>query len=205
MTQDFAKRKSAKGKPVANGTKKQAAKAKHRQIPPWVLLLTGAVFGSFVTFLLFLSYLDPSKKMDDAGQFAANQPRPGNQTPPLEFQFIEMLKEQKVEVPPEPVAPTATPVTPTPTVKKEEPTAFFIQAGSFKSYKEADNLRARLILRGMDTDIETSDSSAGAPMYRVVVGPYLSRNDFQSAMTTLANDNITTLPLTRKIKGPDAG
>ena len=120
---------------------------------------------------------------------------------------IEMLKDQKVEVA-DSAAPTTTATAPAQTTappKAEETTALFIQAGSFKNYKDADNLRARLILRGMDTEIETTDSSTGSPLYRVVVGPYLSRTNFQSAMTSLANDNITPQPLTRKVKGPDAG
>ena len=202
MTQNFANRKKSKGKPNAGGTKKSAGRKKPTPTPPWILLLTGAVFGSLVTFLAFLSHIgsDNLIEINNGGQpLASNTSGPvpntnNNQlkdTPPLVFEFIEMLKKQTVEVPD---------VTPTKRKNKMENKAYFIQAGSFKHYKDADALRARLIIKGFRTEIETTTNASGTTWYRLVVGPFTSRSKFHGAISSLANDNIDTLPLTRKIK-----
>ena len=44
---------------------------------------------------------------------------------------------------------------------------YFLQLASFKDYKDADNLRAKLILSGIDVDIYKAKLANGAVWYRV--------------------------------------
>ncbi len=192
MTKDFAKKKSAKPT-KRSGARKKSRRAKNRVIPAWTLLLTGAMFGSFVTFLLVLSHLNSTEENGQMGQLATNQATDNQEEPPLVFEFIEMLKEQTVDTNDVASNETESP--------KKQKKSYFIQVGSFKHYKDADSLRAQLILnRGMDAEIETTTSAAGTTWYRVIVGPFNSRSKYHGAMSILANDNIETLPLTRSAK-----
>lgn len=193
MTRDFAKKKSTKLLSSHSGARKKSAKSRKPAMSAWSLLLTGAIFGSFVTLLLVLSYLNSKDSPNPADQLAANTTNDNQHNPPLVFEFIEMLKEQTVDV--NELPPTAA------GKAKKDKRLYFIQVGSFRQYKDADNLRAQLILnKGMDTEIETTTSPQGTTWYRVIVGPFTSRSKYRGAMSILANDNIETLPLTRSAK-----
>jgi cell division protein FtsN len=65
-----------------------------------------------------------------------------------------------------------------------------IQAASFRNDKDADRMRADLILSGMDTNIRKTIGKNGKPWYRVVIGPFVSRSKMNRAKDKLANKDI---------------
>jgi cell division protein FtsN len=72
--------------------------------------------------------------------------------------------------------------------------AFFLQAGAFQSAPDADNLKARLALLGVDSSIQTSNVPEKGVLHRVRVGPYTSIDDVNRTRETLKqNGLITTL------------
>lgn len=76
---------------------------------------------------------------------------------------------------------------------------YFLQAGSFRSAADADNLKARLALIGLQANVMQADVPNMGTMYRVRVGPYptsdamtmvkdqLAQNGIQASVVKLAN------------------
>lgn len=78
------------------------------------------------------------------------------------------------------IPPSALPTAPPP---KETATVYLLQMGSFSTLADADRLKARLAMQGVETDIQTitiSNAQGKATMYRVRSGPY-NQSQVQSA------------------------
>lgn len=65
---------------------------------------------------------------------------------------------------------------------------YVLQAASFTLHKDADKLRAQLILEGLNSYIEKTKTK-GKWWYRVIVGPYTSKEKAQMAQVTLKKNN----------------
>ena len=97
---------------------------------------------------------------------------------------------QAEEAPPNQSA--STPATPT---AKE---VFLLQVGSFKSNRDADSLRARLLLLNLSASIERVTPRPGETWHRVLVGPFTNRAELASARDSLSGNGIDSLLLKRK-------
>lgn len=78
---------------------------------------------------------------------------------------------------------------------------YLLQAGSFRSTRDADSLRARLLLLNLDAHIEATTSQSTGTWHRVVVGPFHSRSKLAGARATLLQNGIDNLVLKRKASG----
>ena len=76
------------------------------------------------------------------------------------------------------------------TVQVQE--AFFLQAGAFQNAPDADNLKARLALLGMEATIQTTASPDKGVWHRVRVGPYTVIDDLNRARNTLKQNGVET-------------
>ena len=74
---------------------------------------------------------------------------------------------------------------------------FMLQAGSFRNARDADNLRARLLLLNLNVHLEKASTRPGETLHRVIVGPFQSDSKLASARVTLAHNGIDNLLLTR--------
>ena len=70
--------------------------------------------------------------------------------------------------------------------------AFFVQAGAFQNAPDADNLKARLALLGMEAAIQTTTLPDKGIWHRVRVGPYTAIDDLNRARDTLKQNGIET-------------
>jgi len=70
--------------------------------------------------------------------------------------------------------------------------AFFLQAGAFSSAPEADNLKARLALLGVEATIQTSAAQDKGLWHRVRVGPYTSVEELNRTREMLKQNGIPT-------------
>jgi len=78
--------------------------------------------------------------------------------------------------------------------------AFFLQAGAFQNAPDADNLKARLALIGVEATIQTATLPDKGTWHRVRIGPYASVEELNRARDALKQNGYeTTL-----IKVPDA-
>jgi len=70
--------------------------------------------------------------------------------------------------------------------------AFFLQAGAFSSAPEADNMKARLALLGVEAGIQTTPGQDKALLHRIRIGPYTSIDELNRVRDTLKQNGIPT-------------
>lgn len=70
--------------------------------------------------------------------------------------------------------------------------AFFLQAGAFNSAPEADNMKARLALLGVEATIQTTPAQDKGLLHRVRVGPYTSIDELNRTRETLKQNGVAT-------------
>jgi cell division protein FtsN len=70
--------------------------------------------------------------------------------------------------------------------------AFFLQAGAFQNAPDADNLKARLALLGIEASIETTVLPEKGVWHRVRIGPYTSVEELNRARDTLKQNGVQT-------------
>lgn len=68
--------------------------------------------------------------------------------------------------------------------------AYFLQAGAFQNAADADNLKAKLALLGMEASIQTASLPDKGVWHRVRLGPYKSIEDFDRVRATLKQNGI---------------
>lgn len=188
MTHDFAK------KPRATKKRKKTSKS---QVPGWVWLFTGIVAGVFISFLGFLADLTPEEPPAEVTAKSSNQVNAKvsdkiNRTIATKFDFYTLLPEREVIVPVEREEPTG---------KPSQPTIYILQAGSFKAARDADRLRAKLLLLGLEAKVDAVSVASGDVWHRVQVGPFKDRSQLSKARGTLIDQGIDTLLLKRKAGG----
>ncbi|MDX1335912.1 MAG: SPOR domain-containing protein, partial [Gammaproteobacteria bacterium] len=143
--------------------KKPMRSSKKKPLPGWVWLITGLAIGLFVSVLMWLKDLPDSGAASVVEQSREEIRTRTQQVEEVEeekprFDFYTLLPELEVVIPEgdyvvEPArqpkeSPTSKPVA-------EEPGSYRLQAGSFKSLDEADRLKARLALLGVEASIQT--------------------------------------------------
>jgi cell division protein FtsN len=102
------------------------------------------------------------------------------------FEFHELLRKGELpgtEQPPKEAAKA--PVAP-------ERETFFLQAGAFQNAPDADNLKARLALVGVEAIIQTATLPDKGVLHRVRVGPYASIEELNRARETLKQNGYDT-------------
>ena len=70
--------------------------------------------------------------------------------------------------------------------------AFFLQAGAFQNAPDADNLKARLALLGIEASIQTTTMPDKSVWHRVRIGPYSSVEELTRARDTLIQNGVET-------------
>ena len=81
-----------------------------------------------------------------------------------------------------------------------EKDAFFLQAGAFQNAVDADNLKARLALIGVEATIQTATLPDKGVWHRVRIGPYANVEALNSVRDVLKQNGYETA----LIKVPDA-
>ncbi|WP_339673019.1 SPOR domain-containing protein [Dasania marina] len=190
MTHDFAKK--AKGNSKKRNTSRSSAPKS--QVPGWVWLFTGVVTGLFIAFLAHLADITPAStessnsntkkvskkaKTDDSKKQTTTS-----------FEFYTLLPEREVIVP----------IEESNSDRPQQQIIYILQAGSFKNAADADRLRAKLILLGLDTKVEAVTGKGNDTWHRVQVGPFISRSKLSKARNLLINNNVETLLLKRKVE-----
>lgn len=199
-----------------------------KAVPGWIWLACGLVIGGFIVFLASLEPGGDEVKRNKEAPKAAIKEQPKRSTAASEqpskpkYDFYTLLPESEVILPPEtkqPEPPPSKAVTPAeaakldearalaalsgqvppppPTVAKAPVTQYFLQAGSFRQQAEAEKVRAQIILLGQDVRVENV-KVRDEPWYRVLVGPYSSREQLGAAQKTLAASGYKNLLLQQR-------
>lgn len=172
---------------MASNSNKNAHNGSH--IPSWIWLFIGTALGAFIMFLVHLSdSQEPNQKSP------TNKTSKPSDNTDIQFDFYEILKNAKVDVGNTKQKPTEINITNT---QNDEHTEYLLQVASFKSMKDAEQLRAELILLNLPAMTEVANIRNGEKWHRVIVGPYISHSKLASARTTLISNRFEALVLKR--------
>lgn len=198
------------------------------ETPLWIGVVAGVGIGMLAMYLfqsqnppapagnaVANSSGTPAKDSEPAGEGAETGDRP-------RFDFYTLLPESEVIVPDtreseqqptprpqqlpdkpqQPAASLASQTVPASPSQQSQPPReqprLLLQAGSFKSGKEAHNRRAQLILLGLPTTLETVNPRPGETWYRVLVGPLEPGKKLADARAAMLEQGIDHVVLQRK-------
>ena len=174
--------------------------------PPWAWAAVGLLVGLFVAFLVFLQLrpappVERTVKLETPPEAATRAPTekpapaaakeaPPAAPPKPRFDFYNLLPEMEVIVPEQEVQGATTPEG---VRQVEQPGTYLLQAGSFRTREQADQLRARLALLGVETDVQTVTVNNKQTWHRVRVGPFDNLRDLNTARSLLKKNGIEAI------------
>jgi len=84
--------------------------------------------------------------------------------------------------------------------KEEQPVLFVLQVGSFKEFKSADEIKAKLALMGVTANIQRVVINGQDVRHRVRIGPYKNTNKLQQARDRLLANDLDFMLLKLKME-----
>ena len=119
-------------------------------------------------------------------------PAPDKAEPRRRFDFYTLLPELEVVIPDEkderPVKKPPRPATPPPKASG----GYILQAGSFRKLNEADSMKAKLAMLGVEANIQTVKVNRDT-WHRVRIGPYSNLTQLQRVRDRLRKNSVDTL------------
>ena len=217
MARDYSGRRGTKGKKPRKSAGR--SRARRQGLPGWVQMFVGLTIGLLIATAVFIYYKPLDTNLIGDGPARGTEPsEPATDAdglPPEEesrFAFYEMLPNYELVIQYE---DDDQPVTKKPTAEKPnkekpseekpkiktvetpkevaEPGRYIIQAGSFKSFDDADKRKAKLALIGVESTIERVTIDNTKTWYRVRVGPEKDINRVNDLLKRLRDNGVETL------------
>lgn len=182
--------------------------AARRGVPGWLMLVIGLGLGAGLTWGVH-SYLASSErplsglrglfanKSEVAEKPPAKTATPLPATPKPKLDFYTILPEIETVLP---AAPTK-PAKPAAKIETETGVNYLLQAGSFSNPADADQLRAKLALAGLEARIEKVAIEGKGEFHRVRLGPYASLQELDNTDGRLSKLGIKAIRLKLKKAG----
>jgi cell division protein FtsN len=165
----------------------------------------GVVAGAFIVGLLWLQL---GSNLGSSGVPGIPKPKHNantaeRETPKPTFEFYTILPEMEVVIPDEElVAPDASggetgekETTPQPL---NENASYILQMGSFRRFEDADRMKARLALIGIEAEIQKVSINNRDTFHRVRSGPYRDQGQLNEARKLAKENNIATMVIKLK-------
>jgi len=169
----------------------------------WKWMLITAIIISFVVFLVYLRSTGPKQTTPTpSSESTSGKPgaenavtakeekkpevKPGPKIP--QFDFYTILPEKEVVVPEHEIKTR----TREERVGKAKEAHYILQAGSFKTFKEADQLRAKLAAMGMESTVQKAKIGS-VNWYRVKMGPYTQMPSINTIRARLRQNGIDVI------------
>lgn len=188
-------------KPAARGG---ARKKGSGGIPAWFWLLGGILIGLGTALMLMMKgYLPEIKQhlpsMDDTSAKTAEpaivEDDKSEEEKPKKprYDFFTVLPEMEVVVPEQELSRKAIiPEPPANTVSTDSQESYILQAGSFRSSADAEQMKARLALLGSVARIQTVTVD-DQTWHRVRIGPFAGARKADEIRRMLSDNQIDTL------------
>lgn len=191
------RRKKSASRKTARRTTTSGGK---RKLPNWSLLVLGLAIGLLLAWLIQLviygmrnpesglNHLITSSKPTSTNPAPDRNSRTNTAKAKPSYDFYTILPE------------TETPLTDREWIQQksapaEKGVSYMLQAASYSTYKDADQLKAKLILNGLSSSIQKVSIENKGTYYRVRVGPYASTRQVDQARETLNGLGIKPLLL----------
>jgi cell division protein FtsN len=166
-------------------------------IPAWIWLTLGILIG------LGIAMFTGSNNRYKAQEQAAISSEPAITQEPKtkqKFDFYTLLPELEIVIPHEETQPPKQ--KPTTSTKMKQQSAgykggYLLQAGSFQQFNEADSLKARLALIGVQSNIQSVEVNK-TKWHRVQIGPSNDRAALEDLRKRLKSSQIDTILLQAK-------
>ncbi len=189
-------------KPRPQGRKAgQRGKKSDRQpgVGLWKWMLITAIIIAFVVFLVYLrSNGSTAENPPQTSQTIPNKTGVASVAAPKEeqkpeiklpqFDFYTILPEKEVVVPEYEIKTR----TREERVGKAKETHYMMQAGSFKTFKEADRLRAKLAAMGIESKVQKA-KVGDVNWYRVKMGPYAQTESVNAIRARIRQHGIDAI------------
>lgn len=194
MARDYKHRAHSRD---TNNRRRKAQESTGVGVFKW-MLVTALIIG-FVVFLVYLKSPGLQKsaplaqtqeaakasKTKTSNKVAAKQ-EPKEQKPQLpQFDFYTILPKKEMIVPDHEIKTR----TREEQVGKNKKASYVIQAGSSRDPKDADQLRAKLALMGIESKIQKAKVES-AIWYRVKIGPYTQMGSVNTIMSRLQKNGM---------------
>ena len=146
---------------------------------------------------------EPSDAAAAAGKNSLPLPgKPGDKTVEKpRFEFYKILPGTQD---PAPNTAATTPASATPATDGE-PLApidqFYLQVGAFQKPADADNLKARLALMGVEASVQDVNVPGKGTLHRVRTGPYASPTEMNQVRTLMAQNGVQATVIKIKNSG----
>ncbi|OGI42439.1 MAG: hypothetical protein A2150_07880 [Candidatus Muproteobacteria bacterium RBG_16_64_11] len=193
---------------MARNLRKPAARpARRGSVPGWLMLGIGLGLGIGLTWGVNWYLHSSDRPLSGLRTLLASKPEPPEKPPAKpaapppapkpKLDFYTILPEIETVLP-EKVTKPAKPV-----AKPESETGvnYILQAGSFSNPADADQLRAKLALSGLEARIEKVAIEGKGEFHRVRLGPYGSVQELDNADGRLAKLGIKAVRLKLKKAG----
>ena len=160
--------------------------------------LVGLTLGAFITGSIFLNQhkqivdVESSAIFIDKNNTEDKENNEKNINTEITFDFPTMLEERQVAKIPEKKYKDEIIAT-IETNKDKSHTIYILQVGSFKKFKSADALKARLAFSGLSAYIEKKDIIGMGVSFRVFVGPFKDKEKLDEIKTILAANNVNSV------------
>ena len=167
------------------------------------MLITALIIG-FAVFLVYLKSpglqksaptlvaqsqetVTPAKsgKPETSKKASANEVKKDQKPQPPQFDFYTILPKKEMIVPDHEIKTR----TREERVGKHKKASYVIQAGSSRDFKDADQLKAKLALMGIESKIQKAKVES-AIWYRVKIGPYTQMGSVNTIMSRLQKNGM---------------
>jgi len=161
--------------------------------------LVGLVLGTFATSIYFNqneNIYEGKPSFNDNNYNKENENIETINTKEITFDFPTILEERTVEK----IIEKTYPETQINIDKSEKITRYIIQVGSFKNFKSADALKAKLAFSGLSADIQKTNIIGKGISFRVFVGPFEDKEKKDAVKKILAANSIDSVTIEQKIE-----
>lgn len=175
---------------------KRASKQTSSILPAWIWLTLGILIGLGIAMFTRFNgrYVDEMQINSEKQQ---QEIRTKSENTKRKFDFYTLLPELEIVIPEE----EARPLQKKPVSKQAAAThkgGYLLQAGSFQKINEADSLKARLALLGVEAHIQSVDVN-NTKWHRVRIGPSSDRQALEQLRKRLRDNHIDTILMQAKL------
>ena len=185
---------------MAKRRKQQARRGNNRRVPLWIWLLGGVLIGLGLSAAVLIWNRDGQLSFPVANPFATAPrdgepaivppPHPAAEKAKPRYDFYTLLRERESQVSDQELAARVrTESAPAKVAGPAPRERYLLQAGAFRDARDADAVKARIALAGLQARVEAADVN-GQPVYRVRLGPYATARELEEAKRQLAENGV---------------